>query len=94
MRYSEFHRRSLAERDSFWAEQARLIDWERPFDQVLDYRNPPFARWFVGGTTNLCHNAVDRHLAARGDQNALIWVYSNASPKRSHSTTPWPVLTT
>ncbi len=74
MTYTEFHRRSLAERDTFWAEQARLIDWQRPFDQVLDYRNPPFTRWFVGGRTNLCHNAVDRHLAARGDQSALIYV--------------------
>jgi hypothetical protein len=45
------------------AEQAALIDWKTPFTQVCDYSNPPFARWFVGGTTNLCHNAVDRHLA-------------------------------
>ena len=55
-------------RDAFWAEQAALIDWQRPFQQVLDYGRPPFARWFVGGETNLCHNAVDRHLAARGGQ--------------------------
>jgi propionyl-CoA synthetase len=74
MRYADFHRRSIAERDAFWAEQARLIDWQRPFDQVCDYANPPFARWFVGGRTNLCHNAVDRHAAVRGDANALIWV--------------------
>jgi len=74
MRYADFHRRSIADRDAFWAEQARLIDWHRPFDQVCDYSNPPFARWFVGGQTNLCHNAVDRHAAVRGDANALIWV--------------------
>jgi propionyl-CoA synthetase len=73
-RYADFHRRSLVERDAFWAEQAALIDWQTPFTQVCDYTNPPFARWFVGGTTNLCHNAVDRHVAARGAQNALIWV--------------------
>ena len=73
-RYAEFHRRSIEDRDSFWTEQARLIDWQRPFDSVLDYSRPPFARWFPGGTTNLCHNAVDRHLAVRGDQNALIWI--------------------
>ncbi len=73
-RYADFHRRSLTDREGFWAEQARLIDWERPADQVCDYGNPPFARWFVGGRTNLCHNAVDRHLAERADQNALIWV--------------------
>jgi len=72
--YSDFHRRSIEQRDDFWAEQAQLIDWERPFEQVLDYRQPPFARWFVGGRTNLCHNAVDRHLAARSHQAALIYV--------------------
>ena len=62
-----FHARSIADREGFWAEQAALIEWERPFERVLDYSNPPFARWFVGGRTNLCHNAVDRHLASRGD---------------------------
>ena len=73
-RYAEFHRRSIEDREGFWREQAMLIDWERPFDRVLDYSRPPFARWFVGGLTNLCHNAVDRHLAVRGDQKALIWI--------------------
>ena len=74
MDYAEFHRRSIEDRDAFWAEQAKLIDWHRPFTQVCDYANPPFAKWFVGAQTNLCHNAVDRHVAARGQQNALIWV--------------------
>ena len=73
-RYAEFHRRSIEDRDGFWREQAMLIDWERPFDRVLDYSRPPFARWFVGGLTNLCHNAVDRHLSVRGDQKALVWI--------------------
>ncbi len=71
--YREFHRRSLLERDAFWREQAQLIDWETPFSAVLDYTRPPFARWFVGGRTNLCHNAVDRHLAARADATALVY---------------------
>jgi len=74
MKYADFHRQSIEQREVFWAEQAKLIDWERPFEQVCDYSNPPFARWFVGGRTNLCHNAVDRHLASRADQNALIYV--------------------
>ena len=74
--YAAYYRRSIDERDSFWREQAQLIDWQRPFDQVCDYRQPPFAKWFVGGQTNLCHNAVDRHLATRGDQPALIAVTS------------------
>jgi propionyl-CoA synthetase len=72
--YRDFHRRSIAEREKFWAEEAKLVHWQRPFGKVLDYSRPPFARWFVGGETNLCYNALDRHLAARADQKALIWI--------------------
>ena len=85
MDYASFYRRSIDDRDAFWSEQARLVDWHRPFDEVCDYRNPPFARWFVGGQTNLCHNAVDRHLAARGDQNALIYVSTETGEERVYS---------
>lgn len=70
----EFHRQSIQDREAFWAREARRIHWETPFERVLDYSSPPFARWFVGGRTNLCHNAVDRWLDTRGDQPALIWV--------------------
>jgi len=83
--YAEFHRRSLQDRDGFWAEQAKLIDWHKPFTQVCDYSNPPFANWFVGGETNLCHNAVDRHLAVRADQNALIFVSTETNQERIYS---------
>jgi len=83
--YAEFHRRSIEDRDGFWAEQAQSIDWHRPFDRVCDYSDPPFARWFVGGLTNLCHNAVDRHLATRADQNALIFVSSETNEERIYS---------
>ena len=72
--YQGFHHRSLHQRDAFWSEQARLIDWHSPPSRICDYDNPPFARWFVGGTTNLCHNAVDRHLVQRAQQPALIAV--------------------
>ena len=84
-RYADFHRRSLEDRDAFWTEQAQLIDWHRPFDRVCDYDNPPFANWFVGGQTNLCHNAVDRHLAQRADQNALIWVSTETDEEKVYS---------
>jgi propionyl-CoA synthetase len=84
-RYADFHRRSLAERDAFWSEQAALVDWHRPFDTVCDYSNPPFARWFVGGQTNLCHNAVDRHLKDRAEQNALIFASSETGEERVYS---------
>ncbi len=83
--YAEFHRRSLTDRDAFWAEQAALVDWKTPFAQVCDYSNPPFARWFVGGTTNLCHNAVDRHLTTRPDQNALIFVSTETNQETVYS---------
>src|SRR2546422_3340759 len=69
--YREFHRRSIEDKEGFWAEQAKLVHWEKPPEKVLDYGRPPFARWFVGGETNLCYNAIDRHLRARGDRKAL-----------------------
>ena len=81
----EFHRRSIDDRDGFWREQAKLIDWHRPFSKVLDYSRPPFAKWFVGGETNLCHNAVDRHLRDRGDQNALVWISTEVDKVESFS---------
>jgi len=74
MTYREFHQRSITDREGFWREESRLIHWHRPFGKVLDYARPPFAKWFVGGETNLCHNALDRHLAARGEQAALVWI--------------------
>ena len=81
--YREFHRRSIADREGFWAEQAKLIHWHKPFKQVLDYSRPPFARWFVGGETNLCYNAVDRHVATRADQKALVWISTEVDQTRS-----------
>ena len=85
MDYASFYRRSIDEPEAFWAEQARLIDWQRPFDRVMAYDKPPFVDWFVGGRTNLCHNAVDRHLAARAGQNALIYVSSETGQERAYS---------
>ena len=81
----EVHERSIRDRESFWAEQAQLIDWKEPFGQVLDYSRPPFTRWFVGGRTNLCHNAVDRHLAARADQPALIYESTEVDVSRVYT---------
>jgi propionyl-CoA synthetase len=85
MAYADFYRRSLAERDAFWLEQAGLVDWHTPPRQGCDYRDPPFARWFAGGTTNLCHNAVDRHLAARRDAPALIYVSTETGEEKTYT---------
>jgi propionyl-CoA synthetase len=83
--FVEFHRRSIEDRDAFWGEQAGLIDWHKPFDRVCNYDKPPFARWFEGGLTNLCHNAVDRHLKDRADQAALIFVSTETDVEHSYS---------
>jgi hypothetical protein len=83
--YADFHRRSIEDRDGFWSEQAKLVDWQTPPQQVCDYSNPPFAKWFVGGTTNLCHNAVDRHLKDRADQAALIFVSTETNQEKVYT---------
>ena len=70
--YEQLHRYSIEQPEAFWEAQSRLIHWETPPQQILDQSNPPFRRWFVGGRTNLCYNAVDRHLDRRGDQLALV----------------------
>ncbi|MBJ6979685.1 propionate--CoA ligase [Luteimonas sp. MC1895] len=72
MRYEDVYRRSVEEPEAFWAEQAQAVYWHKAPEKILDYSNPPFRKWFVGGETNLCHNAVDRHLEDRGDQLALV----------------------
>jgi propionyl-CoA synthetase len=83
--YHEFHRRSIEQREAFWSEEAGLIDWHAPCERVLDYSRPPFARWFAGGLTNLCHNAVDRHLAERGNQNALVYISTEVDATRTYT---------
>ncbi|MBY4596062.1 propionate--CoA ligase [Ottowia caeni] len=84
-RYADFYTRSIDQRDEFWAEQARLIDWQTPPQTICDYSNPPFAKWFAGGTTNLCHNAVDRHLKDRADQPALIFVSTETDQEKVYT---------
>src|ERR1700692_2409186 len=83
--YAAAHQRSLADRVPFWRERAPLTDWQTPFSQVLDYSNPPFARWFVGGRTNLCHNAIDRHLSARESQAALVFVSTETDVRKTYT---------
>jgi propionyl-CoA synthetase len=73
-RYEAIHARSLIDPDGFWGEAAAALDWTRPWDAVLDRSRPPFDRWFRGGRINICHNALDRHIAAgHGERVALIY---------------------
>ena len=84
-RYTDFYRQSINQPDAFWTEQAKLIDWFKPFERVCNYDNPPFARWFEGGQTNLCHNAVDRHLKERPDQAALIAISTETGTEKIYT---------
>ena len=83
--YTDFYRQSIDQPDAFWTEQARLIDWHKPFDRVCNYDHPPFVQWYEGGQTNLCHNAVDRHLAARAGQAALIAISSETGTEKTYT---------
>jgi propionyl-CoA synthetase len=85
--YRDAHRRSLEDPEAFWGDEARRIHWDTPFSQVLDRSHPPFARWFVGGTTNLCYNAVDRHLASRAQQDALVYISTEMGIDRRYTFT-------
>src|SRR4051794_23076521 len=63
------------DRVAFWGRQAERISWAKPFDEVLDWSNPPFAKWYVGGRLNAAYNCVDRHVeAGNGDRIAFHWV--------------------
>jgi propionyl-CoA synthetase len=72
--YEDSHRRSLEDPEGFWADAARDVHWDRPWDRVLDARSAPLYRWFSGGALNTCFNAVDLHVEqGRGEQRALVY---------------------
>eukprot|EP00099_Drosophila_melanogaster_P013173 NP_001287502.1 uncharacterized protein Dmel_CG6432, isoform B [Drosophila melanogaster] len=71
--YLKAYRQSVQNPAAFWEEQGNLLDWDRPWEKVLDNSNPPFTKWYVGGYLNACYNSIDRHiLAGRGSNVALI----------------------
>src|SRR4051795_8638589 len=66
--------KAAEDREGFWAEQAEALHWETKWDELLDWSNPPFAKWFVGGKLNVAYNCVDRHVEdGHGDQVAYYW---------------------
>ena len=83
--FDDFHRRSLEGPRRVLGRAGATDRLVRPFDRVCDYDKPPFAKWFVGGQTNLCHNAIDRHLAARPDDRALIYVSTETDQEHVYS---------
>jgi acetyl-CoA synthetase len=75
-KYNEMYARSVKDPNGFWGEQAKRIDWIKPFSKVKNTSYDPSnvsIKWFEDGTLNVCHNCVDRHLAKRGDQTAILW---------------------
>ncbi len=71
---ADLYAQATADRDAFWAEQARALHWHTPFTEVLDWSNPPFAKWFADGALNVAYNCLDRHVeAGNGDRVALLW---------------------
>lgn len=85
MTYAAFYQESIQDPQGFWTKEAQLIDWHKPYDQVLDHSKPPFAKWYVGGETNLCHNAVDRWLASQADQPALIAISTETNTEKTYN---------
>jgi acetyl-CoA synthetase len=72
---AEAYDRAAQDREGFWAEQAERLDWAQKWDRVLDWDDPPFAKWYVGGKLNAAYNCVDRHVeAGHGDRVAYHWV--------------------
>ncbi|WP_193611077.1 acetate--CoA ligase [Nocardioides lijunqiniae] len=81
---AEAYERASSDREAFWAEAAERLDWAQRWDRVLDWDDPPFAKWFTGGTLNAAYNCVDRHVeAGNGDRVALHWVGEPADDKRT-----------
>jgi len=71
---ADLYREAEADRLAFWARQAERLTWAKPFEQVLDWSEAPFAKWFVGGRLNVAYNCVDRHVeAGNGDRVAIYW---------------------
>jgi acetyl-CoA synthetase len=71
---AEAYDQAAADRLAFWATQAGRLSWSRQWDQVLDWSNPPFAKWFTGGTLNVAYNCLDRHIeAGMGAKVAIHW---------------------
>ena len=85
----EAYARAEADPEAFWAEQAERLDWDQKWDRVLDWDDPPFAKWFVGGRLNAAYNCVDRHVDnGLGDRVAHPLGRASRRTTRARSPTP------
>ena len=84
-KYQEVWERSIKDPEGYWGEAAEKVYWKKKWTKVLDKSKEPFYRWFVGGETNLCYNAVDRHLAKKADQAAIIWESPETNSRKTYT---------
>ncbi len=84
--YEDLYQKSISNPDKFWAEQAeKFISFDKKWDKISDYSFNPenvYIKWFEGSKLNLCYNAVDRHLASKGNQTAIIWEGDNPNESK------------
>ncbi|TMV13360.1 acetate--CoA ligase [Arenibacterium halophilum] len=88
-KYDSMYAASIADPDGFWREQAQRVDWIKPFTQVRDVDftlGNVHINWFADGTLNVAANCIDRHLATRGDQTAIIWEPDDPKDEALHIT--------
>ena len=83
--YLKMYRASVDDPDAFWAEHGKRLDWIKPYSRVrdVDFNNDVHIRWFHDGTLNASANCIDRHLATRGDQTAIIWEGDNPADSKT-----------
>src|SRR5947199_9852237 len=76
--YKRLSKAAADDKEKFWGEQAKSLHWFAPWSKVLDWSNPPFAQWFIGGKTNVAYNCLDRHLTTwRKNRAAIVWEGEN-----------------
>ena len=84
--YEKLYAASIANPDQFWAEQGQRLDWIKPYSQISDVSynaDDLHIKWYADGTLNAAANCLDRHLATRGDQTAIIWEGDNPEDHRT-----------
>ena len=88
-KYDEMYAQSISDPEGFWREHGQRVDWMKPYSKVKDVSFAPgniSIKWFEDGTLNVAANCIDRHLAERGDQTAIIWEPDNPNDDAKHIT--------
>src|SRR5688572_6666332 len=85
--YQQQYKKSIEEPEAFWGEIAAEFQWRKKWDKILSWDfSKPEVKWFIGGKLNITENCLDRHLARRADQTALIWEPNDPKDQPKHIT--------